>query len=168
MSFEEKVFGNMPDGRVVKAYTLKNKDLEVTISQYGARIAKALFCGVSVICGFDCLDGELADTSYQGACVGRYANRISDGKFTLNGKEYTMPEMTFDAICELEERGVYLMGMDRSDRRFATMIRGIAAWIMDTDTATASRELQEHISNGGNIIDILTAATEAIEDSGFF
>lgn len=87
---------------------------------------------------------------------------------TINGKEYTMPEMTFDAICELEERGVYLMGMDRSDRRFATMIRGIAAWIMDTDTATASRELQEHISNGGNVIDILTAATEAIEDSGFF
>ena len=103
MSFEEKVFGNMPDGRVVKAYTLKNKDLEVTISQYGARIAKALFCGVSVICGFDCLDGELADTSYQGACVGRYANRISDGKFTLNGKEYTLD-------CNEEARGEHLHG----------------------------------------------------------
>ena len=87
---------------------------------------------------------------------------------TINGKEYTMPKMTFDAICELEERGVYLMSMDKNDRRFATMIRGITAWIMDTDNASASAELQEHISNGGNIADIVNAVTKAIEDSGFF
>ena len=87
---------------------------------------------------------------------------------TINGRDYTVPELTFDAICELEENGVYLMGMDKNDRKFATMIRGFTAWIMGTDSSTASMELQAHIANGGNITDIIEATTAAIEESGFF
>src|SRR5205814_8232040 len=41
-----------------------------------------------VVLGFDKLDGYLTDEPFFGATVGRYANRIANGKFTLNGKEY--------------------------------------------------------------------------------
>ena len=87
---------------------------------------------------------------------------------TINGTEYQIPELNFDAVCELEEYGVYLLSMTKEDRRFATMIRGLAAWIMKTDKATASREIQEHIRKGGNVVDILDALNDAMEESGFF
>jgi aldose 1-epimerase len=40
--------------------------------------------------GYDTLDGWLTNTSYFGATVGRFGNRIANGKFTLDGKEYTL------------------------------------------------------------------------------
>ncbi len=43
-----------------------------------------------VVLGYDTLDGYLKDTAYFGGIVGRYANRIAKGKFSLNGKEYTL------------------------------------------------------------------------------
>jgi aldose 1-epimerase len=103
MSIAQRTFGILPTGEKISAYILKNKNLEVTISTYGARIAKALFHGVSVIAGFDSLDGHLADGDYHGSTVGRYANRISDGKFVLNGKQYTL-------ACNEEARGEHLHG----------------------------------------------------------
>ncbi len=41
--------------------------------------------------GFDTFDGMIAGDRYFGAVVGRYANRIAKGKFTLDGVEYTLP-----------------------------------------------------------------------------
>lgn len=102
MSIEKSVFGTL-NGRDVYAYTLTVGDLAVTLSEYGARVAKVIFAGTSVVCGFDCLDGHLADGDYHGSVVGRYANRISDGKFTLNGKEYTL-------ACNEVARGEHLHG----------------------------------------------------------
>jgi len=43
---------------------------------------------VDVVLGFPSLEGYEADTTYQGALVGRYANRIGNGEFVLNGKKY--------------------------------------------------------------------------------
>lgn len=86
----------------------------------------------------------------------------------INGTTYTVPEVTFDTICTLEENGVYLLNMDQKNPKIATMLRGIVAWIMDTDTTTASREIQEHIQNGGDIGEILTCVTQAVTESGFF
>lgn len=87
---------------------------------------------------------------------------------TINKNTYTIPEVTFDAICQLEENGVYLLSMGSNERNLATMLRGLVAWIMDTDLQTASREIQAHIMSGGNIGDILEAATDSISDAGFF
>lgn len=86
----KSLFGNMPDGSEVCLYTLAQDGMTVCITEYGARITKILFNNTSVVCGFDCLDGYLADGDYHGAIVGRYANRIADAKFTLHGKEYTL------------------------------------------------------------------------------
>lgn len=87
---------------------------------------------------------------------------------TINGKDYKVPEVDFDAICQLEENGVYLLNMDPNERKIGTMIRAIVAWVMGVDNATASAELSEHIRNGGNIMEIANAVTEAIGDAGFF
>ena len=102
-SVKEFVFGVMPDKTIVKGFELSAGDLAVTVTAYGARIQKAIFDGSSVICGFDSLEAQMKDTTYQGSTVGRYANRISDGKFVLNGKEYTL-------ACNEESRGEHLHG----------------------------------------------------------
>lgn len=46
-----------------------------------------------VLIGFDTLEGHLNHSDYQGMLVGRYANRIADGAFVLNGEEYHVTKM---------------------------------------------------------------------------
>lgn len=89
-------------------------------------------------------------------------------KVTINGKEYAIPEVDFDAVCELEEKGVDLLAADAKHPKLAITLRGIVAWIMGVPEKVASREIMDHIQNGGNIIEILNAVTEAMQDSGFF
>ena len=86
----------------------------------------------------------------------------------INGNKYDIPEVDFDAVCELEERGINLLRMDENNMKLATMTRGLVAWIMGVDVQTASKEIEAHISNGGNIIDIISRLTDAINNSGFF
>jgi len=44
-----------------------------------------------VVPGFDTVEEYASDTRYMGALVGRYANRIANGRFTLDGKDYDLP-----------------------------------------------------------------------------
>lgn len=89
-------YGTLPDGRSVKCYALTNAHgLRVTILDYGAMLATVEIPDrhgkiVDVTLGFDDLAGWLHNSPYFGATVGRFANRIADGKFTLAGKTYTL------------------------------------------------------------------------------
>ena len=65
-------------------------DLQAEIITYGAAIRALRFKGVDVVLGYDSLEDYRAMPGYMGAAVGRYANRIAGGKFTLNGKEYQL------------------------------------------------------------------------------
>lgn len=107
-----EIFGTL-DGKVVYARTLRDENTAVTVIDYGARIQSLTYCGVSVICGFSTLSDYLADQDYHGATVGRYANRIKDGKFSLNGKTYVLAQNEV-------ARGVHLHGgsVGYSDRLF--------------------------------------------------
>lgn len=87
---------------------------------------------------------------------------------TINGKEYQIPKVDFEAICELEENGVYLLNMDQKNPKLATMIRGLVAWIMGVSSEEASQEIQAHIQNGGDLVGIMTSVTQAVQNSGFF
>lgn len=89
-------------------------------------------------------------------------------KVTINGREYTIPEVDFDAVCELEEKGVDLLAADAKHPKLAITLRGIVAWIMGVDERAASKEIMAHIQNGGNIIEIMNGVTSAMQDSGFF
>ena len=89
MSVTERVFGQLPTGETVRKYTLSGASgLTVSVITYGATIQEILFNGQDVALGFDTLEGYLENTSFQGAMIGRYGNRIAKGLFTLNGTTY--------------------------------------------------------------------------------
>jgi len=96
LGVEVAPYGKMPDGTAVSLYTLTNdKGLRVKLTNYGAitvgvEVPDKAGKVTDVTLGYDTLDGWLKSTSYFGATVGRYANRIAKGKFTLDGKEYTL------------------------------------------------------------------------------
>ncbi len=89
---EKEVFG-MADGYKVFLFTLKNsKGMTVKLTNYSGAIVNIFVPDKDgniddVVLGYDDLDGYIKGTSSQGALVGRYANRIANGKFTLNGEE---------------------------------------------------------------------------------
>lgn len=84
------------DGKKVFLYTLSNKKgVQVKISNYGGTITSFITptktgANSSIVIGFDELSGYLAKSPYFGATVGRYGNRISNGKFNVDGKTYTL------------------------------------------------------------------------------
>lgn len=75
-------------GEGVKEYILQTPALEVSVLDYGATIHAIRFAGHDVCLGYDTIEGYRTHSGYLGATVGRYANRIAGGKFTLNGVEY--------------------------------------------------------------------------------
>lgn len=89
-------FGKMPDGQPVEIFTLTNKNgTQAKITEYGAILVSLKVADrdgelADITHGYDDLAGWLTNTSYFGASVGRFGNRIADGKFTLDGKEYSL------------------------------------------------------------------------------
>ena len=89
-------FGTTADGKEVFLYTLKNHSgMEAKITNYGGivvslRVPDRAGKFDDVVLGYDSLAGYLKETPYFGALIGRYGNRIDKGKFTLNGKEYSL------------------------------------------------------------------------------
>ena len=93
---EKTSFGKLPDGSEVELYTLSNgKGAVAKIITYGATLTELWMPDKSgknadVVLGFDNLAGYAGDHPYFGAIIGRYANRIAKGKFSLDGKEYSL------------------------------------------------------------------------------
>lgn len=89
-------FDTTINNKTVKLYDLKNNNgMLVQITNYGGRIASVWVPDSSgnfadVVTGYDSIEGFLKDSKFFGALIGRYGNRIAKGKFTLNGKEYTL------------------------------------------------------------------------------
>ncbi len=84
------------DGKIqAKKYVLDNGKAQVSVSDYGATILSIVVpdkngAPTDVALGFDTLDGYLNAGGYLGATVGRFANRIKCGKFSLDGVEYPL------------------------------------------------------------------------------
>jgi aldose 1-epimerase len=93
---QEEIYGKMPDGREVKIFTLANKNgLRARVTEYGAILVSMETPDKEgnvedLTHGYETLEGWLGNTSYFGATVGRFGNRIADGRFTLDGKEYQL------------------------------------------------------------------------------
>jgi len=89
-------FGQVPDGKAVEVYTLRNtRGMVVRAITYGAiiqaiRVPDRTGRVEDVTLGYDSLRGYLTDSPYFGAVVGRYANRIARGRFTLAGRTYRL------------------------------------------------------------------------------
>jgi aldose 1-epimerase len=91
-----EVFGKTKDGEPVEIFTLTNSHgLKARVMTWGATLVSMEAPDrdgklADVTLGFDTLDGYLGTHPYFGVIAGRYANRIAKGKFTLDGKEYTL------------------------------------------------------------------------------
>ncbi|HEY6107422.1 MAG TPA: sugar-binding domain-containing protein, partial [Gemmatimonadales bacterium] len=89
-------FGRLPDGRAVEQFTLTNlHGVEVRAITYGAVITAVRTPDRDgklddVVLGFDSLEPYLGQSPYFGAIVGRYANRIAQGRFQLDGRSYRL------------------------------------------------------------------------------
>ena len=87
---KKEVFGYLPTGEAVDMYLLQTDESSVEIITYGGAIRSFVAYGVSIVGGFDTLESYLKDDSHQGALIGRVANRIAGGVFTMDGKTYTL------------------------------------------------------------------------------
>jgi aldose 1-epimerase len=90
------MFGKMPDGTPVDMYTLDSHKIQIRIMTYGGIVVSLRTPDRSgkfddIVLGFDSFDEYLAKNTFFGALVGRYANRIANGKFALDGVTYTLP-----------------------------------------------------------------------------
>ena len=89
-------FGKLPDGEEIESYTLYNsRGASAKVITYGATLTELNVPDRhgkmgDVVLGFDDLQGYLGQHPFFGGTIGRYANRIARGKFTLDGKEYQL------------------------------------------------------------------------------
>ncbi|WP_228238376.1 aldose epimerase family protein [Allomuricauda sp. M10] len=90
-------FDTIVDGKKVGLYWIKNKGIEVAMTNYGGRIVGLWVPDkdgimTDVVVGFNSAKGFITSTEpYFGATIGRVGNRIAKGKFTLKGEEYHIP-----------------------------------------------------------------------------
>ena len=96
----EKFVKNI-EGKNTALYTLTNKNgVEVCITNFGGRIVSILVPDKNgekkdIVLGFDNIDDYQNISSDFGACIGRYANRINQGKITVDGVEYQLPQNNY-------------------------------------------------------------------------
>ncbi|MBQ2775640.1 MAG: galactose mutarotase [Clostridia bacterium] len=101
----KKLFGTLADGREIDIYEIKNiNGVSASVITYGATW-QSLFAPdrngnfKDILIGFDDIEGHVERTDYQGMIVGRYANRICDGRFTVDGKEYSVTKNEKGITC---------------------------------------------------------------------
>lgn len=100
VSVSKEPFGTLPDGTAIDRYTLSNGSETVKILTYGGIIEQLWVPDrhghrANVTLGFKDLAGYLSDAyktsnPYFGALIGRYGNRIANGRFALDGTEYSL------------------------------------------------------------------------------
>src|SRR5690242_9796869 len=96
MKVSSRTFGTLCDGEEVRIFSLKNAlGMEVCVINYGGIITSIKVPDRNgklddVVLGHDSLEGYLHRTRYFGVLIGRFANRIARGRFTLNGAEYQL------------------------------------------------------------------------------
>lgn len=93
-----EAFGKSATGLEASLYTLENANRTVVkVTDYGATLVSILFADKEgkekdLILGYDDVSGYESHTCYFGATIGRNGNRIANGRFTINGKEYQLDQ----------------------------------------------------------------------------
>jgi aldose 1-epimerase len=114
VSVQRAPFGTMPDGTRIEAVTLSNgHGVSARIISFGATLQSLKAPdrngrSADIELGYDDLASYVSKPNYWGASIGRYANRIAGGRFTLDGKSYQLP---------INDKTNSLHGGDGFDRR---------------------------------------------------
>lgn len=88
----------MPDGTEVERFVIENRHgVSIQAISYGATLTSCVLPDrhgkpAEVTLGFDTLEAYRSDHPYFGGTIGRFANRIADGRITIDGKEYRLPK----------------------------------------------------------------------------
>ncbi|WFR80013.1 galactose mutarotase [Janthinobacterium rivuli] len=96
VSVTQAPFGILPDGQPVSVFTLTNRQgMQVKVLDFGAIISEIHVPDrdgsfADVVLGFDRIEPYLANGAFLGAVIGRYGNRIAEGRFSLDGKDYQL------------------------------------------------------------------------------
>lgn len=95
MAMKKTVFGVLPNGDTAELYTLTDGELSLSVSTLGATVTSLIVPSgkrgrADVVLGYPDFSGYAGNRYYFGATVGRYANRITGGCFTLNGAYYQL------------------------------------------------------------------------------
>ncbi|MGE5268951.1 MAG: aldose epimerase family protein [Thiohalocapsa sp.] len=155
MDASGKSFGRLPNGREARLYTLENRQMRVGVTDYGGRLV-SLECDGSdgrrdhVVLGFDAAAPYATAKGAFGALLGRNANRIGGGCFTLDGQVYQLSknengstlhggEIGFDkVIWEVVEAGKLRLVLRHvspdGDQGFPGEVTVSATWRLDGDT----------------------------------
>ncbi|MBQ9544927.1 MAG: galactose mutarotase [Clostridia bacterium] len=109
MGIEKTLFDKTAGGEAVSLYTLKNDFLTLGVLDYGATVRSPEINAAGgkrdVVGGYDTLAEYEKNDGYQGAVIGRFANRIAGGKFSLNGREYNIFQNDFPNTLHGGRRG---------------------------------------------------------------
>ncbi|MES2695287.1 MAG: aldose epimerase family protein [Verrucomicrobiota bacterium] len=111
-------FGTLPGGRPARLFTLQNASgFRADISDYGATVVNLFVPDrhgqmADVALGFESVEGYVAHKSYFGAIIGRCGNRLAHGRFTLDGRRYTLATNNTPADIPCHLHGG-LVGFDR-------------------------------------------------------
>ncbi|MDE1156040.1 MAG: galactose mutarotase [Acidobacteriaceae bacterium] len=90
------LWGTQPDGESIHLYELANQALRVRVTNFGARLAGVDAADrnghiTNVVLGLDSYADYRADKAFLGALCGRYANRLADGRFSIDGEDFRIP-----------------------------------------------------------------------------
>ncbi len=123
-------FGATADGDPVHLYTLKNRNgMSADIMTYGGTVVRLMAPDRDgqlgdITLGFDNVADYEAKSPYFGCLVGRYGNRIAGGKFSLNGKTYTLA--TNNGTAHLHGGDV---GFDKKVWKAKPVVKGMSAGV---------------------------------------
>ena len=96
VSVTQAPFGILPDGQQVSVFTLTNRQgMRVKVLDFGAIISEIHVPDrdgtfADVVLGFERIEPYLANSAFLGAVIGRFGNRIAQGRFSLDGKNYQL------------------------------------------------------------------------------
>jgi aldose 1-epimerase len=95
MHIVREIFGTLGSGETIELYRLSAGDLRLTVTNLGASWVSLYAPDMAghiddIILGYSTLDGYTKNTTFQGATVGRFANRIGNARFEAEGKQYPL------------------------------------------------------------------------------
>ena len=161
-------FDSVINGKPTKLYTLKNsKGMEVCITNFGGRVVSVMVPDrngkmTDVVLGYDNI-AQYADTvnspSDYGSSVGRYANRIKDGKITVEGKEYQLPKNNFGHCLHGGFSGWMYQVYDAEQLNDSTLKLTIVSPDGDNGFPGAVTATTTYTVTGDNTLDIVMEAT---------
>lgn len=83
----------------------------------------------------------------------------------INKKNFTLPELTFNNICELEKKGTPLSSINDN---YMCFLRGYISIAMNCTVEKAGEEIEEFLKSGGSLKELINEMNEQVKESGFF